>query len=202
MFYSEKETEEFLEKNRYSVAKRAFVYERSFLENALNDFKFPIVMKVCGKKIVHKNKLGGILLGIFNFESALKSFEKLKKITHAEGVIIQEQIVGKEILIGIKKTSDFGHSICVGSGGIHTEELKDLSFRIFPFDEREAEKMISETKISKKLNKKEKNLIKEVLMNSCSLIKNNPQIFELDINPLIVNDKKAVVVDARMVLEE
>ncbi|MFH1364984.1 MAG: acetate--CoA ligase family protein [archaeon] len=214
MFYSEKEAENFLEKNGFSVVKRGCAEDEKELEKALKGFRFPVVMKVSGKTIVHKNMLGGVIGDVFTFRGALESFEKLKKIKGFEGVIIQEQlgvkemnssklgqIKGKEVLIGVKKTKDFGHAICVGTGGVNTEKMKDVSFRIFPFDSREAEKMILETKISKNLGKEERKAVEENIMKVCNLIKKYPKIEELDINPLIVNGSRAVVVDARMVLE-
>jgi acyl-CoA synthetase (NDP forming) len=164
MFCPEKEAENFLEKNKFKIVKRAYIANENELENALKSFAFPVVMKISGKNIVHKNALGGIVLGIKNEEQALISFGNLKRINGFEGVIIQEQIQGKEVLIGVKKTKDFGHAICIGAGGINTEKLNDVSFRIPSFDKKEAEKMILETKISKSLDKKEKKLVEENIL--------------------------------------
>jgi hypothetical protein len=201
MFYSEKEAENFLEKNGFVVIKRGYANNEKGLENALKGFKFPLVMKVSGKNIVHKNSLGGIILNIQDIEKAKKAFVQLSRIYGFEGVVIQEQGKGKEVLVGIKKTSDFGHAVCIGAGGVNTEKLKDVSFRIFPFDKKEAEKMISETRVSRKLNKEEKDAVVKNLLKICELIKNYSNISELDVNPLMVNKKQAVVVDARIVFE-
>jgi acyl-CoA synthetase (NDP forming) len=201
MFYSEKEAENFLEKNGFVVIKRAYADSEKGLENALSKLTFPVVMKVFGKNIVHKNSLGGIILNIKNMGEAKKAFGKLRQISGFEGVVIQEQRKGKEILIGVKKTRDFGHTVCVGAGGINTEKLKDVSFRVFPFDKKEAEKMIFETRVSRGLNKEEKDAVVRNLLKVCSLIKEYSKILELDINPLMVEGSKAVVVDARAVFE-
>ena len=213
MFYSERKTEDFLEKNKFKIVKRGYASDEKELENVLKKFNFPIVLKISGEKIVHKNRIGGIKINITNFRESLDTFRKFKKIDDFEGVVIQEQIggnenssrlgqiKGKEILIGIKKTRDFGHAICVGAGGINTEKLNDVSFRVFPFDGKEAEKMILEIEISKSLDKKERKLVVDNLMKVCKLIKKYPKLSELDINPLIVNKDKAFIVDARMVLD-
>jgi len=201
MFYSERKTEDFLEKNNFKIVKREYARDEKELENVLKKFNFLIVLKISGEKIVHKNKIGGIRTNISHFGESLEVFKKFKKIEGFEGVVIQEQIQGKEVLIGIKKTHDFGHAICVGAGGINTEKLNDVSFRIFPFDKKEAEKIILETKISKSLDKKERKLVVDNLMKVCELIKKYPKLSELDINPLIVNKDKAFIVDARMVLD-
>ena len=201
MFYSERKTEDFLERNWFKVVKRAYAESERELETILKRFNFPIVIKVSGKEIVHKNKLGGIVLNIKDRNSALKSFRKLSKIKGFEGVVIQEQMLGKEVLIGVKKTSDFGHAICVGSGGTNTEKLNDVSFRIFPFDKDESGRMLSDTKISKMLDKEEKKVVEENIIRICELIKKDSGISELDINPLMVDGSQAVVVDARMVID-
>jgi acetyl-CoA synthetase (ADP-forming) len=199
MFYSEKEAENFLEKNGFFVIKRGYVDDEKELEKSLKEFRFPVVMKVSGDKIVHKNQIGGIILNIKSIEGAKKSFDKLSQISGFEGVIIQEQVTGKEILIGVKKTPDFGHAVCVGSGGVNTEKLKDVSFRIFPFEGEDAKKMVIETKISKILSEEEKKAVEKNIAKINNLIKKYPNISELDINPLIVNGDKAVVVDVRIV---
>ncbi len=201
MFYSERKAEDFLEKKGFNVVRRAFVKNEEELGPILDKFNFPVVMKVSGKKIVHKNTLGGIITGIKNKENARVSFSKLKKIKGFEGVMLQEQIKGKEVLIGVKKTIDFGYSVCFGTGGIYTEKTKDISFRISPFDELEAERMISETVISKKLKREEKKAIRINLCKICRVLEKNSNILELDINPLIVEGSQAVVVDARIVFK-
>lgn len=196
--FTEKEAERFLENKGFKVIERKYISKKSEISKKI---KFPLVMKVSGKKIIHKNKINGIKLNIKNHEQAVNFFNELKKIKNAEGVIIQKQIKGKELLLGIKKTPEFSHAIAFGAGGIHTEELKDISFRISPFDKKEAEKMIKETKISKELNKKDIKSIRENLIKLVQLTKKYPKIKELDINPLIVNDKTATIVDARIVWE-
>lgn len=201
MFYSEKEAEDFLEKNGFDVIKRAYASDEQELKKVLGQIDFPIVMKVCGKKIVHKNVLGGIILNIESEKDAFDAFGKLKKISEFEGATIQSQIDGKEVLIGVKNTPDFGHAVGFGAGGVNTEKLKDVSFRIFPFDKTEAKKMILSTNISKKLNRKERESIMEALFKINSLIKKYPKISELDINPLMVKKNKTIVVDARIVFE-
>jgi len=199
MFYSEKKAEDFLEKNRFNIVKRGYAKDGKELEKAFESISFPAVMKVSGGKIVHKNQIGGVITNIQNFSEVLGTFNRLKRISGFEGVIIQEQVSGKEVLIGVKKTPDFGHAVCVGSGGVDTEKLKDVSFRIYPFDKKEAKKMLSETRISRELNKDEKEAVVLNLLEICRLIKQYLNISELDINPLMVDGKKAVVVDVRIV---
>ncbi len=199
--FTEKEAEEFLENKGFKIINRIFIKEKSEINKAINKIGFPLVMKVSGKKIVHKNKFGGIKKNIENYQQALKFFIELKKIRNFEGVMIQKQIFGEEFLLGIKKTPEFGHVVAFGAGGIHTEKLKDVSFRVCAFDEIEAREMIKEVKKAKGLNKENVDIIEKNLIKLCQLIKKYPKIKELDINPLMVDEKKAIIVDARIVFE-
>lgn len=199
--FTEKEAEDFLEKKDFKIVKRIYIKKKSEIIKAINKIGFPFVMKISGEKIIHKNKFGGIKKNIKNYKQALKSFIELKKIKNFEGVIIQKQISGKEFLLGIKKTPEFGHVIAFGAGGIYTEKLKDVSFRVCPFDKTEAKNMIKEVKKVKGLNKKNINSIEKNLIKLCQLIKEYPKIKELDINPLIIDKKISIIVDARIVWE-
>jgi acyl-CoA synthetase (NDP forming) len=199
--FTEKEAEEFLEKEGFKIIKRKHITSQSELRKIVNKIGFPLVLKVSGKKIVHKNKVHGVKTDIQNYEQALKAFHEIKKIKNFEEVMIQKQIKGEEFLLGIKKTPEFGHACAFGAGGIHTEKLKDISFRVCPFNKSEAKKMISEVKMAQNLNNKNTNIITKNLLKLCGLVKKYPKIKELDINPLIVTTKSAIIVDARIVWE-
>lgn len=197
--FAEKEAEEFLEKRGFKIIKRIYIKKQGDLKKATKKIDFPLVIKVSGKKIIHKNKIRGIKINIKNYVQALKAFKKIKKIKDFEGAMIQKQVDGKEFLLGIKKTQEFGHVIAFGAGGIYTEKLKDTSFRICPFNKSEARKMIKEVNAARNL--KRINMIEKNLIKLCQLVKKHPKIKELDINPLIVKGRKANIVDVRIVWE-
>ena len=169
--FTEKEAEDFLEKNGFEIIQGFFVKTEKKLKRVMGKVNVPFVMKISGKKIIHKNRVNGIRLNIKTYEQALKFFRELKKIKNFQGVLIQKQIKGEEFLIGIKKTPEFGHVVCFGAGGITTEKLNDVSFRVFPFNNEDIKEMIYETKISKKLNKKTFEKISEILIKLNSFIK-------------------------------
>ena len=193
--FVEKEAEDFLEKKNFDIVERVYIEEKSELKNAVEKLGFPLVMKVSGQKIIHKNKVGGIVKNIKDYETALNVFDKLRKIEYVQGIMIQKQIKGKEFLLGIKRTSEFGHVIAFGAGGIHTEKLKDINFRVCLFNKKEARKMINETNIAKDLDKKSSKIIEKNILKLCKLAKKHPRIKELDINPLI----QGKIIDARIV---
>ena len=152
-------------------------------------------MKVYSKKIIHKNKANGIILNIKNLSQAKHAFIKLSKLKGFQGTIIQEQIKGQELILGLKSTEDFGLSILLGKGGTDVEKIKDITFRIIPINQKDAEQMIKDLKI--KINNKQAIINNLLKLNKLAL--KNKNIQELDINPIILTKNKATIVDARII---
>jgi len=198
---TEKEAEDFLEKAGFRVVKRVLIKNKEELKQV--KIQFPWVMKISSKHIVHKAKIGGTKLGIKTFEEAEETLEKLCSIHNCEDVLVQEFIEGKEFIIGVKHTPEFGKVIMFGKGGSKVEEDKDISFRVAPLQNKDIEEMINELRSFESL-KKEVNIdqIKKSLLKMSELAITNPNIDELDINPLIVNKEKAWVVDARIEIKD
>jgi acetate---CoA ligase (ADP-forming) len=192
---TEREAEEFLEKNDFEVVRRAYVSDSTQLKMVAEKLGYPLAMKVSGKEIVHKNTVGGVVINVKDFKMVEGTFDKLMKIEKADGVMVQKQIKGKEFLLGIKKTPEFGHVIGFGTGGIHTEKLKDVVFRVCPFDKKEIRRMIQEVEIGKDLDGNDFEIIKKNILKLCKLVKKYPRTKELDINPLI----SGKIIDARIV---
>lgn len=198
-YVGEVEAENLLEKEGFRVIRRHFCSSKNDLVKGLTHVGVPFVMKVSGKNIIHKAQLGGIRLDVKTFSQAEVEFNDLKKIKGADGVMLQEKIPGKEFLIGVKKTPEFGHVIVFGSGGSNVEEKKDVNFRVCPIERADAYEMIKETQASRGLLKEEGLEIENVLLKICKFTEKYSSLEELDINPLKVVGNKSVIVDARMV---
>ena len=198
---TEKEAEDLLEKEGFNVAKREFIHNKEELKKI--KINFPWVMKISSKKIVHKAKVGGVILNVNHLKEAEKAFDKLKLIKGFEAVLIQEMLPGVQTIVGLKKTPEFGLVIMFGKGGGNVEQEKDVSFRITPLSLEDADEMIKEVKFYEILKKTSINLdiIKKELLSVSKLAEKYPNILELDINPLIVNSHGATIVDARAAFE-
>lgn len=194
--YAEKEAEEFLKEQGFDVVETYFCNDKNSLLKVSKKFGFPLVIKISGKKIIHKNKLNGVFVGVYSKEQLLNVFEKFMKKKNVEGVILQKQVFGKEFILGIKNTEDFGQVIAFGLGGIKVEEIKQVFFRVPPLTDKEIFNFIDDIKI--KLNSNEKKILIKNIKLLCGVSEKFPNIGELDINPLILSDKFAVVVDARI----
>jgi acetyltransferase len=171
-------------------------------------------MKALSPQIIHKSKVGGVILNVWSPEEAKAFFgelaEKVKSHDpHVEfqGVVIQPMIRkgGYELLIGSKKDPQFGSVIVFGMGGIATELFKDISVGFPPLNQVLARRLIERTAIYKHAASEggslDLKLLEEVLVKFSQLVVDFPEIKEIDINPLIVNENSAVAVDARIVID-
>jgi succinyl-CoA synthetase beta subunit len=196
---AEKEAEDFLKKEGFDVIDSFFIMTKKEIPSAVNKINAPFVMKISGPRILHKMKVGGVRIGLKNIEQATKEFDSLMSIENTEGIIIQPQISGDEFLLGIKSTKEFGQVIAFGIGGTNVEKIKKVAFRVCPLEKKDIIEMIDEIK---KFSKKENlNAVQKNIFQLDLLSKRYPNIKELDINPLILQDGKAKVVDARIVFD-
>ncbi len=177
---------------------------------------FPVALKINAPDIVHKSDAGGVKLSL-NCVSEVRS--AYREIIHAirkkypsssiHGVSVQKMAKpGTEVIIGATKDPQFGPVIMFGLGGIFVEVLKDVSFRIIPLSRKDAQEMIEEIKgspILKGYRGKERvdiTALTEIILKISDLIEQNPEIKEIELNPLLAYRKGALAVDARIILEE
>lgn len=169
---------------------------------------FPVAMKVSSDNILHKTDVNGVILNIRKMSELEDSYDEMSKkfgMQAINGFIIQRMYSGHSIIIGMKRDRQFGPVIAFGSGGIFVELIKDVSYRIAPVSVKEAELMIRETKLFPILEgfrggiKADVKKIAEMVSKVSLLSMKNKDILEIDLNPVIVNEKEAVVVDARLV---
>jgi acetyltransferase len=125
------------------------------------------------------------------------------------GITLQKQIPqGQEVILGIARDPQFGALIMFGSGGIDVEGMKDVAFGLAPLTPLEAEKMINRTWVGRKLGgfrgllPADKEAVADALVRLSWLAYRNPQISELDINPLTVLEQGAIAVDVRISIQD
>ncbi len=187
-------------------AKEQTVTNAQQLQQALNNFTYPIVMKVVGP--VHKTDVGGVVLNVLNQDNALTVFNQLMQIKNAKGVLVQNMNSGVELFVGVAKEQGFGHAILFGLGGIFIEVLNDVSASLSPVSKTEAQRMITNLKgyqlikgVRGKKGVNQPQLI-NVIQNISALIEVAPEIQEMDINPLFGNSNDVLAVDTRIKIEK
>ena len=173
---------------------------------AANRLGYPVVMKVVGP--VHKSDVGGVVLHVKNAEQVRKEFERMIRIKDTTAILLQPMLSGLELFAGAKKEGAFGHTILCGMGGIFIEVLKDVAYELVPVDKSAALKMIESLKSYPLLQgvRGQKPIqidaFAETISRLSALLEVAPEIAELDLNPLLANEKQVIAVDARVRIEK
>jgi len=164
---------------------------------------YPVVLKIASPQIIHKSDAGGVKVNIQNdkdvhsaFKEIIKNAKKYSKNAVIQGVLVVEMVKGgKEMIIGSKQEPGFGPVLMLGMGGIYVEILKDVTFRLAPVTDKEAEDMIASIKTKKLLEgvrgEKPSDLAKlsECIQRLSQLVTDFTEIKELDMNPVLVMEK-------------
>ncbi|MFA5573259.1 MAG: acetyl-CoA synthetase [Crenarchaeota archaeon] len=176
---------------------------------------YPIVLKIVSPDIIHKSDAGGVKVNLKNatdveaaFKTIMDNAKKYKADAKIVGVIVQEMAPqGTEVIIGAIKDPQFGQTLMFGLGGIFVELLKDVNFRIAPITVQDAKEMITQLKAFPLLNgyrgakPADIDALTKILCNVSKMILDNPEIKELDLNPVMSYPNGAKAVDARIILE-
>jgi acetate---CoA ligase (ADP-forming) len=177
---------------------------------------YPVVLKVASPDISHKTEVGGVRVGIASSTELRQAWDEVKSTVsvkapkaRVEGFEIEKMITGgKEVLVGLQRDPRFGPVIVFGLGGIYVEVLKDVTFRLAPFDQTEAEEMVASVRAFPLLQgvrgeaPSDLPALYTILGRVAQLALELPQVQELDLNPVIVRSvgEGAYAVDARLVL--
>jgi len=210
----ETEAKELLKEYGIPVPDFKLIKSEEEISGLAKEMNFPIAMKIVSSDIIHKTDAGGVKLNIKDemearlaYQEIISKAKKYNKNAKISGAIVDSMIPeGTEIIIGMMKDPHFGPVIMFGLGGIFVEVLKDISFRVLPIEERDAREMITEIRGYEILKgargrpPRDIQAIEGVLMKISKLTMENPEINEIDLNPIFVFEKGLQVVDARMIL--
>jgi len=209
------ETRALMKKFGIPFVKQILVKNENQAAKHAKKMGYPVVLKISSPDIIHKTDVGGVLIDIGNEEELRNSYKKMirnvkkkKPKARVDGVIVQEMAPrdSRELIIGGRRDPQFGPVIMFGLGGVWVEALKDVSFRLIPIERKDAREMIREIRGysilrgmrgQKPVNFK---LLEDCMLKVSKMLWKSKKIQELDINPLFINDKKAIGVDARIVV--
>ena len=169
---------------------------------------FPVAIKLCSSKILHKTDVGGVKLDIKDSKELEQVFKKFRKNFPTENLLIEHmEKKGVEIIVGLIQDPTFGLTIMFGTGGIFTELYKDVSFRVVPIERYDAVDMIEEIKGRKLLEgfrniKANKKLVIDLLLKVSKMGEELiNHIDQMDLNPVFVYENDICVVDAKLILK-
>jgi acetyltransferase len=214
---TEDEAKRLLDYYNFPVVKTEVAKSAEEAVNLARRIGYPVVLKILSPQITHKTDVGGVVLDLTSDAQVRESFglmtEKAKKAyPQAEilGVTVQSMIKqeGYEVIIGGKSDPLFGPVILFGLGGVAVELFKDYAMGLPPLNTTLARNMMAETKVFQLLkgyrNQPGVNLklLEEILLLFSQLLIDFPQLKEIDINPLIMTEKEAYILDARVIFDK
>ena len=209
-FLSDSETFSILKHYGIPTVKEQTVLSYEEMKKAAENIGYPVVLKINSDKVIHKTDSGGVILNIFSetelrnaHNSMCDNFNSINDIKFT----LQKQIEGGvEVIIGSSLAPDVGHSLMFGLGGVFVEVMKDVIFKLAPLSKADAYEMLNSIKAHEILNgvrgqkPLNKSALTEILYRISQMVLENPEITELDLNPIIVKPEQenTVVVDARI----
>ena len=167
---------------------------------------YPLVLKIRSADVLHKTELKGVMLDIKNKEALEKAAGEMRIRFPGQDLLLEQmENHGVEIIVGLIDDSTFGLSIMCGIGGVLAELYQDVAFRRLPIDRLDAESMLTSLKAYALLDgfrgiKANREAVIDLLLKVSSLGQDlSGEIEQMDLNPIIVREDKAVVVDAKLI---
>lgn len=178
---------------------------------AAKKLKYPVVLKACSDDTIHKTEKGLLAVNLASDKAVVDAFRTLKKRTgqnYGGNFLVQEMVGGhRELMIGMIRDGQFGPSVMFGLGGIFTEILEDVVFRVAPLRKRDTLAMMRGIKGHKILSAfrgmpaVDLNLMSDSMIALGKIALDHPEIEQIDVNPLIIKGSRPVAVDALIVLD-
>lgn len=211
---TEVESKELLGKAGISIIATRLAATREEAIAISRQLGFPTVLKIASPDIVHKNDAGGVRLGLETAEQVGTAYDRIMAAARQayprarlQGVSVQRMAPpGLEVIIGMSQDAQFGPVVMFGLGGIWVEILKDVSFRIVPLTKTDATEMIREIKgyplLAGYRNQPAVALdrLEEMILKIADFADANPDVIEIDLNPVLAYNDDAIAVDARVIL--
>lgn len=216
-FLPEPEAYEILTAYRFPVLPFRWAHNENEAVQAATVIGYPVVMKIVSPDVPHKIDVGGVRLNLANDDEVRQAYEGILSAVKAgrpgarqQGVVVQKMIKGgKETILGMKRDPHFGPLLLFGLGGTYVEILRDVTVRVAPITELDAQQMVQQLKGSPILSgyrgepPSDLEAILECLERLSQLALDFPTLHELDINPLVVFSEGhgAAVIDARIFIQ-
>jgi acyl-CoA synthetase (NDP forming) len=208
----EPEAYELLAAYGVSVPQHRVVTSAEEAEAAAGEVGYPVVAKIVSPDILHKTEVGGVLLNLNDAAAVRAAYRHIVERSRQakatiKGILISHMAPpGTEVIAGLTQDAQFGPVVMFGLGGVFVEVYRDVSFRLVPLTELDAVAMIREIKAFPILQgirggrSADLAALADLLLTVSRMGQENPEIAEMDLNPIIVYEKGLSVVDARVLL--
>jgi acetyltransferase len=174
---------------------------------------YPVVLKIISPEWLHKSDMGGVVLNVATAAGLRQAYKDLEARFRQRtpdgklsGILVQKQVQGIELLLGLKRDPQFGPILVAGAGGIYTEVLQDVARALAPVSLDQAKQMLHTLKIYPILKGARgqagvnMSSLVETIVKLSHLAVDYPEIQELDLNPVVADPQGCWCVDCRMVL--
>ncbi len=210
---SEYDSKRVLHEYGIPVTKERLVKGQKDAVAAAEEIGYPVVIKATGPELTHKTEMDAIRLNLSDAKSVRQAVRELKESTKGQkiqGLLVQQMVKGqRELVTGLVRDPQFGPCVMFGLGGIYTEILRDVSFRVAPLTEQDALEMMDEIRGKKILESfrgmaaADRQVLAEALVAMGRIGLDQEEVSEIDVNPLILTKEgRPVAVDALVVLGE
>ena len=209
---SEYQAKLFLAEHKIPVTREELVRGEDEALAAAEKLGYPVVLKACGPGIAHKTERELVKVGLDGPEEIKRAYGEIVGNLGGDpydGILVQEMIKGeRELVVGLVRDPQFGPCVMFGLGGIFTEVLKDTSFRVAPIEKYDALQMMDEIKAKAILGPfrgkepVDRDLLADILIAVGNIGMDYDAIREIDMNPVIIQGSKPVVVDSLIVLDD
>jgi acyl-CoA synthetase (NDP forming) len=178
---------------------------------AAREIGYPVAVKMNSPDVTHKSDIGGVVLGAGDDAAVRRAWMDISAAVKREGARDGGVLVsamarsGLEVIVGVVRDLQFGHAVMFGMGGVLVEAMRDVSFRIVPFTDKDASEMVGDIRGSRLLHgfrgskPSDVGAVGRLLVQVSEFVSRHPEIEELDMNPVIVHEKGLQIVDARVV---
>lgn len=202
----------FLEKEEFPVLRSLLAKDEDEVANKASEIGLPVTLKVSSPDVIHKTETEGIRVSLKDEAEVVQAFREIvgnftsgNPGKRLDGIIVQKQGSGLEVIVGMLKDLQFGPVLMFGLGGVFVEAMRDVSFRLVPIETFDAKDMMEELKNYEVLRKPRSGTIdltavESFLFRISTFIANHPEILEMDLNPVFVSSHGVKICDARIMV--
>jgi succinyl-CoA synthetase beta subunit len=200
----------FLEKEGFPVLRSLLAATEDEAAARAAEIGFPVTLKLSSPDVIHKTEADGIRVALRDaaevrqaFREIVGSFTTGNPGKGLDGVMVQEQGSGAEVIVGMLTDAQFGPVLMCGLGGIFVEAMKDVTFRLVPIERRDAREMLEELKGYGALRNPRKGPIdlaevEDFLLGVSAFLRDHPEVREMDLNPVFISTRGVRICDARI----
>jgi hypothetical protein len=202
----------FLEKEGFPVLKSLLAHNEDDAARKALEIGLPVTLKPSSPDVIHKTETGGIRVSLRDEAEVRQAFGKIAATfstnypeKRLDGVMVQKQGSGLEVIVGMLRDVQFGPVLMFGLGGVFVETMKDVTFRLIPIEKADAKDMMEELRNYGVLRNPrtgtiDLRAIENLLLNISAFIMHHPELWEMDLNPVFVSSHAVQICDARIMV--